>query len=164
MLTTGCLYGSLTCWLEESWLSSRVWECGWTLPCPTSCFYLLKTSIAPTISARLSASALTPTCACPQLDTASWRTPTVSAPVVLHHWVTAPGKTRHSDVHFHIDQCQWNQHPNGHNTGIFPLASAATLLVSEALWCHSVCLTHQSLIDHLLKSCSHWLFVLFDPL
>lgn len=27
MLTMGRLYGSLTCWLEELWLSGRVWEC-----------------------------------------------------------------------------------------------------------------------------------------
>lgn len=43
-------------------LSGRVRESrrGWTGPCPTSCFYLLWTSVAPTTSTRLSASSPTP--------------------------------------------------------------------------------------------------------
>ncbi|KAL6490807.1 hypothetical protein MHYP_G00011520 [Metynnis hypsauchen] len=43
------------------WLSGRVQESmrGWTGPCPTSCFYLLWTSVAPTTTTRLSASSPT---------------------------------------------------------------------------------------------------------
>lgn len=75
-----------------------------------------------------------------------------SAPAALPQWLTATVKTRYSAAHSCIDQYQWNRQPNGQGAGVFPLAPAATLSVSEALWSHDICFNHQSLIDHLLKS------------
>lgn len=146
---TGRLYGSLTCWLEELWLSGRV--CVWA-----SVGRQFHVQQAVSIYSRQpSAHGCQPPLSPQPVGVLGWiRLPAAhpAAPAALPHWLTVTIKTRYSAAHSHIDQHQWNQHSNGRGYGNVPLASAATLSVSEAVWSHGVCFNHQSLIDHLLKS------------